>query len=389
MKNEYVDILNINTEPFRNNKAISLFTGAGGLDIGLEQAGFETVVCIDTDANCRETIKQNRPAWRLFENKEGHIEGDIRKITPKEILDFIGLKKGEAALVAGGAPCQPFSNIGKRNGRKDPDHGNLFLDFIKIVKGTQPKAFLFENVSGITQKLHDEVIRHMCDEFKKAGYAVSSSVLNSADFGVPQKRKRFFLLGIRKSTPPKFPLPTNYKSYKLWKAFIGNFKEKPRYRPKKWITIEKAFKSIPKKAFKREDCLVMKISDTVRQRMEYVGPGENFKVLPMHLRPNCWKNGAHQGQDTFGRLRLDEPSVTIRTSAYNPSKGKYIHPLENRGLNTTEMAKIQAFPHNWKFYCASGKLTLTSVSKQIGNAVPPPIAKALGLALKYQILNAL
>jgi DNA (cytosine-5)-methyltransferase 1 len=125
----------------------------------------------------------------------------------------------------------------------------------------------------------------------------------------------------------------------------------------------------------RADFAVMNISDVVRDRMTYISPGENFHVLPMDKRPNCWKNGKHQGTDTFGRLKLNEPSVTIRTAAYNPMKGKYIHPIEDRGLSTHEMAAIQGFPCSWVFKCEKReKITLVVSGKQIGNAVPPRLA---------------
>ncbi len=130
----------------------------------------------------------------------------------------------------------------------------------------------------------------------------------------------------------------------------------------------------------------MNISDVVKHRMTYIPQGKNFKVLPMELRPNCWKTGKHQGNDTFGRLIPDLPSVTIRTAAYNPAKGMYIHPFENRGLDTIEMAVLQDFPLDWE-YKTSGrdKVTLVSGGKQIGNAVPPGLARALGLAIRKQI----
>jgi DNA (cytosine-5)-methyltransferase 1 len=120
--------------------------------------------------------------------------------------------------------------------------------------------------------------------------------------------------------------------------------------------------------------------------MTYIKQGENFKVLPMELRPECWKTGKHQGNDTFGRMIADITSCTIRTAAYNPAKGQYIHPFENRGLSTVEMAALQSFPLNWYFRCkGSNKVTLVSGGRQIGNAVPPLLAQALGAAIKKQI----
>jgi DNA (cytosine-5)-methyltransferase 1 len=130
----------------------------------------------------------------------------------------------------------------------------------------------------------------------------------------------------------------------------------------------------------------MNVADFVVDRMKLIKQGQNFKALPMEMRPNCWKNGKHQGNDTFGRLIADLPSVTIRTAAYNPAKGMYIHPFENRGLSTIEMAALQSFPFDWYFKSKGReKVTLVSGGKQIGNAVPPVLAQVLGAAIKKQI----
>ena len=392
---KYIDISKnkfFNT-PLEENKVISLFSGAGGLDIGLEQAGFNTVVCVEIDANCRETLRFNRPKWTLIESDDNgtRTPGDIRDISVEEILRTGGLKKGEAALVVGGAPCQPFSNIGKKLGKTCPQNGDLFLEFVRVVKGALPKAFIFENVSGIAQTKHKQVIEYMKDQFKGLGYSLSASILNAANYSVPQKRDRFILMGIKSNTEPAFPLPSSFKDKSHKEKFIAGFAgDKPAINFKKWTSLKNTFSNLPKKYQERDDYSVMNISSEVKRRMEYIGTNENFKALPANLRPNCWKSGKHQGVDTFGRLDINQPSVTIRTAAYNPSKGKYIHPLEHRGLNTIELAAIQTFPHNWHFKAKGRKkITLVSGGMQIGNAVPPLLAKALGESIKKQILYIL
>jgi len=391
----YIDISVKKTDT--NDKfypVISLFTGAGGLDIGLEQAGFNTVACIENDANCRATLKFNRPEWKVFDEfvkfEKGKIierePGDIRDITVDEILNFVNLKKGEVTLVVGGAPCQPFSNIGKKEGRQDKKNGDLFLEFVRMVKGIQPEAFIFENVAGITQNKHSSVLDYMIKNFEGTGYGISYSISNSANYGVPQRRERFFLIGIRDFKNPAFPLPTHMRDQKTWDLFIKDLDKKPIYVPLPWVTVRDAFLKIPKEHDKREDYVIMNISEKVVHRMGFIREGKNFKALPDELRPNCWKNGKHQGNDTFGRLIADLPSVTIRTAAYNPAKGMYIHPFEDRGLSTIEMAALQDFPAEWIFkQSGKGHLTLVSGGKQIGNAVPPGLAKAIGLGLKLQL----
>jgi DNA (cytosine-5)-methyltransferase 1 len=375
---------------------ISLFSGAGGLDLGLENAGFNTVLCIENDIHCRETLKFNRPNWKVFEEPVKIVDGsfrkrepgDIRDIEVEEALAYINLDKTNISLVVGGAPCQPFSNIGKREGKNDKKNGDLFAEFVRFVKEISPEAFIFENVVGITQRKHAEVIDYMITKFSGLGYGISHAVLNAANYGVPQRRERFFLIGIKGINEPAFPLPTHFKSQELWESFIDELSPTYSENSQPWVTVKEAFDKIPEDAEKRPDYAVMNISGFVKERMTYIQQGQNFKVLPENLRPDCWKSGKHQGQDTFGRLYENLPSVTIRTAAYNPAKGMYIHPNHNRGLNTIEMAYLQSFPSHWVFKCHNReKVTLVSGGKQIGNAVPPLLAKALGIAIKKQILS--
>lgn len=373
---------------------ISLFTGAGGLDIGLEESGFHTALCIEYDVDCRETLRYNRPDWKLFEEgikiesgvMQPRVPGDIRDIDVDEILSYSNLKKGEAALVVGGAPCQPFSNIGKKLGKNDDKNGDLFLEFVRVVKGVSPQAFVFENVVGITQSKHKDVINYMIEKFEGEGYGISYAILNSADYGVPQRRERFFLIGIKGVKEPAFPLPTHFKDLRQYEKFCNNHGDHHDIKFVKWLSVKDAFDDLPESHKLREDYALMNISEIVKNRMTYIREGENFKALPMDIRPNCWKSGRHQGNDTFGRIIADQPSCTIRTAAYNPAKGQYIHPFDNRGLSTIEMAALQSFPYDWHFKCKnSERVTLVSAGRQIGNAVPPKLAKALGNAIKNQI----
>lgn len=378
----------------RKPTVISLFSGAGGLDIGLEQAGYETLVCVDNDQDCRETLKHNRPDWKVFESikyeEDGktheRLPGDVRYVQPEELLKLAGKKKGNVSLVVGGAPCQPFSNIGKKMGKDDEKNGDLFLEFVRIVKGVDPQAFIFENVAGITQKKHNEVIDYMVRQFTGMNYGISHTILNAANHGVGQRRERFFLIGIKNIDNPAFPLPSHYKDEKSWESFIKYFDVRPDTKPQPWITVQNVFDALPNDYKERSDYAVMGVSDIVGKRMRLIEQGQNFKVLPLELRPNCWKNGKHQGSDTFGRLVADLPSVTIRTAAYNSAKGRYIHPHEHRGLNTIEMAALQSFPYEWEFKSKGrDKVTLVSGGRQIGNAVPPTLAKALGQAIYIQL----
>jgi DNA (cytosine-5)-methyltransferase 1 len=340
---------------------ISLFTGAGGMDLGLEAVGFETVASVEFNSVFRDTIRLNRPHWDPIDD----FNGDVTKMTSEFILKRTGLKVGEAALVVGGAPCQPFSNMGMKKGVKD-SRGTLFHDFIRLVRELRPKGFIFENVEGLTQGKHKLVIETLEQAFKDIGYAVNSRLLLASDYGAPQKRKRLFIVGCRSGIVPEFPEPTHSRNAEGGKL--------------PWVTVREAFKQIKKDRLKQKDCCQMNHSDEMVKRISLVPAGGNFKNLPSRLLPDCWKSGKYQGQDTFGRLRWDEPSVTIRTCGYNPTKGRYIHPSENRGLNTIEMAVLQTFPPEYRFVGG-----LKTIGEQIGNAVPPVLAAAVGSQLKIAI----
>lgn len=366
------------------NKVVSLFSGAGGFDIGLEMAGFETVACVELDGDCRATLAHNRPDWRLVLGKSGN--GDVRQISGAHILEVAGLEAGDVALVVGGPPCQPFSNIGKKQGIEDPSNGDLHYEYVRLVKELQPDGFILENVDALLQKKHAALLKYIVHELSAAGYTIDYTILNAVEYGVPQQRRRFIMMGVRGTQRPLFPLPIRFQDIKARRNLFSRMGISSDTRFIGWETVGEAFAQIPANHTLRNDHAVMNISQVVQERMKRIAPGENFHVLPMEMRPNCWKNGKHQGRDTFGRLRLDKPSLTIRTAAYNPAKGMYIHPTEHRGLSSHEMAALQSFPMDWVFKCEKrDKVTLVSVGKQIGNAVPPLMAKALGEAMKIAL----
>lgn len=373
-RNRFSDLGNVADEA--RGKVVSLFTGAGGMEIGLEAAGYETAVCVEIDPDSRATLRFNRPSWAVFDDDQDRVAGNIRDIKPEELLLKGKLKRGEAALVTGGAPCQPFSNMGKKLGRSDPRNGDLFLDFVRIVKGVQPRGFIFENVAGIAQGRHQEVVDYMSAQFENSGYSIAFEVLNAADYGAPQQRKRFIMLG-RRDGAPAFPLPSHTKDGRLPRHFIPNDSSSVA----RWVTVGEALGQIPAENLLRYDCLGMNHADYMVERMAMIPQGKNFKVLPLSLRPKCWQSGKHQGQDTFGRMETDRPAPTIRTAGYNPTKGKYIHPFENRGINTAEMAALQSFPPEWEFRTANARPSIVSIGRQIGNAVPPRLAEAIGKAI--------
>ena len=209
----FTKIEDVSTDSFPNNRVISLFSGAGGMDLGLEMAGFHTDVCVEIDDDCRATMLHNRPEWKQCLGTNMFEQGDIRTISGAEIMRVGNLVQGEAALVVGGPPCQSFSNIGKRDGVENSVNGDLYQHYVRVVKECLPQGFLFENVEGFTQDKHREALDYI---MAKLGgqYAITYAVLNSADYGVPQQRKRFILFGIRKQrrVKPALPFPTHFQN---------------------------------------------------------------------------------------------------------------------------------------------------------------------------------
>ena len=367
--------------PKRTLTVVSLFSGGGGLDIGLEQAGLETLACVEMDKHARATLAKNRPEWQLI-NGTGGAPGDIRHVDGKKLLAQINRKRGEVDVIAGGPPCQSFSNLGLKKGAADPVNGDLYAHYLRLVEQILPRAILFENVEGFAHPRNADVQAGLEAKLHDLGYRTVSGILVAADYGDPQIRKRFVMIGVRKGQP-MLPAPTHFENEAKHQGFFdAETVIAGPFRP--FQTVADAFRTLQTWNPERPDAVQMGISPKVVERMKRLGPGENFKALPPEMLPNCWRSGGHRGADTFGRLWLDRPSVTIRTSAYNPSKGRYIHPTEHRGLSTLEMAVLQSFPEEWRFVCA-GKPSLVHIGRLIGNAVPVGLARALGLALRQAL----
>jgi DNA (cytosine-5)-methyltransferase 1 len=241
-----------------NNKIISLFSGAGGMDIGFEMAGFETAVAVEYDISCCETLKKNRPNLSV-------IHGDIAQISTEEILKAGGLKPTEAAVVVGGPPCQSFSLAGKRMGMNDP-RGKLVLEFIRIVKESLPKVFVMENVRGMVNwqdgKAIDAIMNEISDpiffEGKEYSYKVNRAILNAVDYGVPQYRERVFLVGNRLNKTFEFPEPTHSDMSNGTLNIFGNNK-------KKFKTVWDAIGNLPHADAPSE--AAMRVSESIKERI--------------------------------------------------------------------------------------------------------------------------
>jgi DNA (cytosine-5)-methyltransferase 1 len=338
------------TKPKKEFKIIELFAGCGGLALGLEMAGFKNVLANEIDKDACETLRTNRPDWNV-------VEGDVSKIDFKPFADKID-------LLTGGFPCQAFSYAGKKRGFEDT-RGTLFYEFARAIKETKPKVFLAENVRGLVSHDKGKTLETIKEVINELGYIlISSEVLRSIFYKVPQKRERIFLVGIKKdlfdfvdyTLPPRFPdvftVRDALKAGKLFEEDVP-LADGQVYPPRK------------------------------KEIMGHVPEGGYWRDLPDELQREHMKGSYFLGGGKTGiarRLSWDEPSLTLVCS---PAQGQTerCHPEETRPLTTREYARIQTFPDTWKF-CGSKN----SIYKQIGNAVPVNLAHAVGLSL-VKLLN--
>ena len=335
---------------------IDLFCGCGGLSYGLEMAGHHCLLGVDMEPSAIDSFKRNHPqaeAWN----------GDIKKLDARTLKKLIGTNSVD--MVVGGPPCQGFSTVGK--GEVADDRNQLFREFVRVVKLTSPKVVLFENVTGLVAKKNAPVLKQIFSLFEKLGYTMEARVLSAEEYGVPEVRRRTIIMGV-KGRECQFPKPTH--------GTRGT---------KKVVTVREAFKTLkaldgkvynhdPKKAE------VKKLAD--RERLKFIPAGSGIRYredekqyLPKKLWFDVNWNELREGrfrQTRLQRLPWDKPSPTILTA-----RTSYYHPQEPRFLTPREAAACQGFPNDFIFEGSQ-----TAQFRQIGNAVPPLLGKALGVEIK-------
>lgn len=304
---------------------LSLFTGGGGLDIGLEMAGLATVECVDNDPESCKTLRFNRPNWNVF-------EGDIRQYEPKGVFD----------IVVGGPPCQGFSTAGKG----DPNDPRNFLwrEYFRVVQAVQPLALVLENVAGMANTKNAHHLNDFISQLRDLGYSVTSGIVNAADFGVPQQRKRLILLAGLGWTPT-LPTPDPERKAVSAKEAIG---------------------------------------DLIRRRSKVFNHEPNDHAPHVVERWSRLQEGEVDPNYRRGRIHSDRPSPTIRAGGGHGPRGDHlagfhppIHYSLPRQLTVRESARIQSFPDDWVFQGSK-----TAQGRQVGNAVPPLLARAIGESLR-------
>lgn len=325
--------------------SIELFAGAGGLALGIEKAGFNTLALIEYDKAASNTLKTNRPNWNV-------INDDIKNISILNLEKYFQLRKGELDLLSGGAPCQSFSYAGKRLGLEDA-RGTLFYHFAKFLEKLQPKMFLFENVKGLVNHDKGRTYKTIVDIFEQTGYSVQMEILNAWDYGVAQKRERTIIVGIRNDLTNmiKFEFPSPH----LYKPILKDI-------------LEDCPKSVG-----------VEYSAYKRKIFELVPPGGYWKDIPEDIAKDymksCWyMKGGRTG--ILRRLSLLEPSLTVLTSPSQKQTDR-CHPIEVRPFTIRENARIQTFPDEWIF---TG--SISQQYKQIGNAVPVNLAYEIACKIR-------
>ncbi len=327
-------------------KSIELFAGAGGLALGLEEAGFEHIGLIEWDKSAAETLIKNRPKWNV-------LNEDVEKVAERDLEQEFGVKKYELDLLSGGAPCQSFSYAGKRLGLDDV-RGTMFYHYATFLHKLQPKMFLFENVRGLLTHDKGRTYRTILGIFEDEGYITTHQILNAWDYAVPQKRERLITVGIRKDLADKisfsFPKPHIYK---------------PILRDVKLDVHPSS-----------EECA--SYSDYKARVFALVPAGGYWRDIDPEIAKEYMKTCWYMGGGRTGILRrisLDEPCLTVLTNPGMKQTDR-CHPLEVRPFSYRENARIQTFPDDWEF-CGR----LSERYKQVGNAVPVNLAKDIGIEI--------
>jgi DNA (cytosine-5)-methyltransferase 1 len=220
-----------------SKKVVGLFSGAGGLDLGLSQAGFEVGACVEIDPFCCETLRRNGSEWHV-------IERDIQLVSSEELMELTAADEGDTALIVGGTPCQPFSNAGKQKGIDDP-RGILFEQFVRVIRDLKPRAFLLENVPNIMSVNKGASFKAVIAGLKETGYEVTYKILNSEEYGVPQFRRRIFFLGSRGGEELPFPAPT----HGVREEGLRLFDPSGQLRREDLLTAGEAFEGLPPASF--------------------------------------------------------------------------------------------------------------------------------------------
>lgn len=380
---------------------IDLFSGAGGLSIGFEQAGFKSVFANDYDSMACETYQHNHKNASV-------INDDVANITAERIYNETGLDS--IPLVIGGPNCQGVSLRGKR----DPDDpkNKMFGHYKRLIEELKPDWFVMENVPGIMHKHNLGLVTSIFQSLEDLGYRCGGEVLLAADYGVPQLRYRFILIGNRFGEPVMFPNPTHQCPMPLDEKKLDLFQDDSVLEDKLpfWVNVKDGIGDLPaipngggmeKMSYSGERDYLTGFQKMCRNGDEYlynhichetsehnieyikhIPQGKNWKSIPEEIRPDRFKRVALKDHTTtYGRLSWDMPARTVTTYFNNISSGAFTHPEQHRGISVREGARLQSFPDAFHF-----RGTLSRQYRQVGNAVPPLLARHIATVI-YKIMS--
>ena len=379
-------------------KLIDLFSGAGGLSCGLSLVGFEPVYACEKEPAYAETYKRNHPKTLLSQE-------DIQRVEIASVMADLGIREGELDLIAGGPPCQGFS-INAPIRILEDERNHLFKEYMRFVEAFRPKAVLLENVAGIVSLGKGTVVKSIYQDLESMGYVVDHKILFAAHYGIPQARHRTFFVGIHKGLGKfSFPKPTHDAEAKA--NFTGAKELCLNVLPlfskmlKQHVTVREALSDLPLQVAanegeqlayqslptceyqvylrkdNREELVYNhqsgRLSEINRKRLNHIPQGGSWRDIPFELLPAGMKRAKRSDHTKrYGRLHPDGLCSTILTKC-DPHWGSFFHPTEQRVLSVREAARMQSFPDSFHF-----QGSLTSQYEQVGNAVPPLLATAIG-----------
>lgn len=342
------------TRPDAKPTAVDLFSGCGGLTVGLKRAGFKVLGAVDVDPLSIKTYRANHKDVKVWET-------DIRNLKSAEIISTLGLIEGALDLLAGCPPCQGFSTMRTLNGAfsVDDPRNELLLEFLRFVEALRPRTVMMENVPGLAEDERFGVFRAQMEEL---GYLGDHRILNAAEYGVPQRRWRLIYLAGRGMA---IPFANRECKMKTVEDAIGGL-------PKAGESGDSVH-DMPEKRTPRIMELIRRIPKNGGSRTDL--PEED--QLDCHKRCNGFK-------DVYGRMAWDDVSPTITSGCFNPSKGRFLHPEEDRAITMREAALLQGFPRRYKFPTTDNK---SAIALMIGNVLPPPFITAHARMIRNTLQN--
>jgi DNA (cytosine-5)-methyltransferase 1 len=338
---------------------IDLFSGAGGMSLGAEMAGISVKYAVEVDKYAAQTYQANHLNTKM-------INTDIRDIT--SIPSDLGIGK---TVLFGGAPCQGFSTSNRRTNNRNNNTNWLYKEFIRVLNLWNPDWVVFENVTGIIEMESGAFFHDIVTDFERAGYTCSQAVLNASDFGIPQRRKRLFLIGSKNGNEVDFSHTHVYSTVTVRDALIDlphlDNGANADILPYSQEADNEYAKAMRGSLTQCSGHLVSKNSEQVIQRYKYIKQGENWESIPKELMQN-YSDSTRCHTGIYRRLKAGEASVVIG----NYRKNMLVHPWANRGLSVREAARLQSFPDSYVF-----KGSIGFQQQQVGNAVPPILAESV------------